>query len=322
MTDKPVQVVYGPGTFLSRALAAANAAGQLAQQQGIQQFERMALDSGIAGTPRIDDPQFIPQIVFDQTRGVNQPKARFAYLFPTANSALVQVRLKPNLSDQQRADAITWIRQAIKMPMFASAYRSTYTVTGAPVVVNDLASEITGSIAGLLVAAVLVMAIVLLLVFRTRLRLLPLGIALAATGITFGVTSLAGASLTMASIAVLPILIGLAVDYAIQFQSRVQEARDADPATARTPAGARRAIARAAAVGAPAIATAALATATGFLVLLLSPVPMVRGFGMLLVVGIGVALVCALTAGSAVLALAHRDGGAIGSSLRGAAEIV
>jgi hydrophobe/amphiphile efflux-3 (HAE3) family protein len=361
MKHKPVQVVYGPGTFLNRAvtavnaevqtmlanfrqsvasaqtaalqlalakhlsraqaLAAANAAGQLAQQQGIQQFEQMALDSGIAGTPRIDDPQFIPQIVFDQTRGVNQPKARFAYLFPTANSALVQVRLKPNLSDQQRADAITWIRQAIKMPMFASAYGGTYTVTGAPVVVNDLASEITGSIAGLLAAAVLVMALVLQLVFRTRLRLLPLGIALAATAITFGVTSLAGASLTMASIAVLPILIGLAVDYAIQFQSRVQEARDADPAAARTPQGAQRAIARAAAAGAPTIATAALATATGFLVLLLSPVPMVRGFGVLLVVGIGVALLCALTAGSAALALADRSGGAIGASLRGAGEI-
>ncbi len=44
------------------------------------------------------------------------------------------------------------------MPMFRSAYGGTYTVTGAPVVVNDLASQITGSIAGLLIAALLVMA--------------------------------------------------------------------------------------------------------------------------------------------------------------------
>ena len=69
------------------------------------------------------------------------------------------------------------------------------------------------------------MAATLLLVFRSRLRLLPLAIALAAVGITFGATSLLGGSLTMASIAVLPILIGLAVDYAIQFQSRVEESR-------------------------------------------------------------------------------------------------
>ena len=41
---------------------------------------------------------------------------------------------------------------------------------------------------------------------------------------TFGALSLAGGSLTMASIAVLPVLIGLAVDYAIQFQARFDEA--------------------------------------------------------------------------------------------------
>jgi uncharacterized protein len=359
MKTRPVQVVYGPGTFLNRAVAAVNtqirallasaqtavtsaesnaynlaigrgmskaqaqkvatSAGTLQKQQELQQLERLYLDSGISGTPSIDDPQFIPQIVFDQTRGVNQPKARFAYLFPNSNSALIQVRLKASLSDAQQRQAIASIRQAVGMPMFALSNGGTYTVTGVPVVTNDLASEITGSISGLLLAAVLVMAAALLIVFRSRLRLLPLAVALAAVGITFGVMSLLGASLTLASIAVLPILIGLTVDYAIQFQSRVQEAGRRG---ARAPAGAVDAVARAAGTAAPTIATAALATATGFLVLLLSPVPMVRGFGVLLVVGIAIALVCALTAGSAALALTDRNGGALGASLRGAGEIV
>ncbi|HEY8762596.1 MAG TPA: MMPL family transporter [Solirubrobacteraceae bacterium] len=359
MQAKPVQVVYGPGTFLNRAVAAVNlqvrallsaaqqqvssagaAARQLALSRGMtaaqaaqearsaqtlassqetQTLERLYLNSGISGTPKIDDPQFIPQIVFDQTRGVNQPKSRFAYLFPTANSALIQVRLKASLSDAQQAQAISWIRQAVRMPMFASAYGGKYLVSGEPVVVNDLAAKISGSIAGLLIAAVLVMAATLLVVFRSRLRLLPLAIALAAAGVTFGLLSLVGGSLTMASIAVLPILIGLAVDYAIQFQSRAQEARrgdDGEPLTAQS------AVVRAARVGAPTIAVAALATATGFLVLVLSPVPMVRGFGLLLVVGIAVAFGCALAAGSAALVLADRKGGAIGASMRGAREIL
>ena len=354
MRAEAVKVVYGPGTFLNRAVAAVNlqieamvanvkksetnaeqaayrlalarhlsvkqaqtaakAAGELEQQQQAQQLATLYLNSGITGTPRIDDPQFIPQIVFDQTRGVNQPKARFAYLFPTANSALIQVRLKANLSDEQQAQAISWIRQAVNMPMFRSQHGGTYTVTGEPVVVNDLASQITGSILGLLIGALLVMAATLLIVFRRRPRLLPLAIALAATGITFGLLSLIGGTLTMASIAVLPILIGLAVDYAIQFQSRIAEARQGD--------GAEAAVARAASLGAPTIAIAALATGTGFLVLLLSPVPMVQGFGLLLVVGIAVALVCALTAGSAAIVLLDRDGGALGASWRGAGEIL
>ena len=42
------------------------------------------------------------------------------------------------------------------------------------------------------------------------------------------------------------------------------------------------------------------------LVLLLSPVPMVRGFGVLLVVGVAIALPCALTAGAAAMALRRR----------------
>ena len=89
----------------------------------------------------------------------------------------------------------------------------------------------------------------------------------------------------MASVAVLPVLIGLAVDYAIQFQSRVGEAL-AQAGARRGALTADRAV-RAAAAGAPTIATAAAASAAAMLVLLLSPVPMVRGFGVLLVVGVG-----------------------------------
>jgi hydrophobe/amphiphile efflux-3 (HAE3) family protein len=361
MKTQPVQVVYGPGTFLNRAVsavndqiqamlarardsittaqrnayelaishglgakraaAAAGAAGQLEGQQAYQTLEQTYLNSGISGVPAIDDPRFIPQIVFDQTRGVNQPKARFAYLFPTKDSALIQVKLKASLSDEQQAQAISWIRQAIRMPIFRSAYGARYTVSGVPVVINDLASEISRSIADLLVIALLVMAATLLIVFQGRLRLLPLAIALAATGITFGLLAVLGAPLTMASIAVLPILIGLAVDYGIQFQARAQEASPRG-GRAGEPLSARDAVARAAGAGAPTIATAALATATGFLVLLLSRVPMVQGFGLLLVIGIAVALICALTAGSAALALCDRDGGVLGASLRGAGEIV
>ena len=79
-------------------------------------------------------------------------------------------------------------------------------------------------------------------------------------------------------------------------------------------------------MGGPAIAVAALATSAGFLALLLSPVPMVRSFGLLLVAGIAVAFACAVSAGFAVLVAGHRaragSAGAAGSALRGAAELV
>jgi predicted RND superfamily exporter protein len=130
-----------------------------------------------------------------------------------------------------------------------------------------------------------------------------------------------GASLTMASIAVLPVLIGLAVDYAIQLQARVQEAQAAG-------AGIEAAVARTATRGAPTVATAAAATAAGFLVLALSPVPMVRGFGLLLVAGIALALGCALTLGVAALAASARFGhrrpvlAGLAPAWRGAGELI
>ena len=70
----------------------------------------------------------------------------------------------------------------------------------------------------------------------------------------------------------------------------------------------------AAAAGGPTIVTAGAATAVGFLVLLLSPVPMVRGFGLLLVLGIAVGLACAIVAGFAVLV---RFGGGRGEARSG-----
>ncbi len=345
---KPVQVVYGPGTFINAAAGeindqiqaqmrtkaaeaerAARAARRVARAQGkgvaeqkqladsarqlvYAQFVRDLLQVNLrygltlSRLPSVDDPEFVSALVFDASRGATTPKARFAYLFPSAESALIQVRLKPDLSDEARKEAVELVRQAVAMPLWKLDGDAGYTVTGAPVVAEDLTDALAGSTVRLLLVGLVLMAVVLALVFRNRPRLLPLAVALGAVGITFGAMALLGLPLTMASIAVLPVLLGLGVDYAIQYQARVREEGSAE---------------RAARVAVPTIATAALATGVGFLVLLLSPVPMVRGFGALLVVGIAIAFALALTAGTAALSLRPRDGG-LARSLRGAGDLV
>jgi hydrophobe/amphiphile efflux-3 (HAE3) family protein len=364
---KPVKVVFGPGTFLNEAVGqiqdqfaaesgakaaqaerAAKAAralarsqhrspaqvrklGEQAKQLVYAEFTRnvlsLALKYGITSTPQLNDPQFVSKIVFDDTKGPGVPKGRFAYIFPNKDSALIQVRFRPGLSEEQRDRAIGLVRDAVAMPEWQLPNgKGTYVVTGAPVVVSDLTRSISDSLIALLIAALAVMAVTLGVVFRARLRLLPLVVALAAAALTFGALSVVGASLTMASIAVVPVLIGLAVDYAIQLQSRVQEEERAggEAAARGVVAGAaplQAAVARTAARGAPTVATAAAATAAGFLVLVLSPVPMVRGFGLLLVAGIVLALGCALTLGVAAMAAAARPR-ATPASVRGAAELL
>ena len=334
---QPAKVVYGPGTFINtsasqiaegfqvkqaakarEADAAAEAARRLSKRRGdppaeqerlaqqarqlvFAQFTeetlRLALRYGLTSIPSVDNIDFVSQLVFDPSRGVGEPKARFAYLFPSNEAALIQIRMKPTLSEEEREEAVNRIQEAVAHEQFRLERGGEYIVTGVPVVVDGLAEAVQSSIVVLLIAALLLMAATLAFVFRSRLRLLPLALALGAAAITFGAISLAGGSLTMASIAALPVLIGLAVDYCIQFQARFEEI-DSTAAGPHTPAASAVA---AASAGGPTIATAGLSTAVGFLVLLLSPVPMVRGFGALLVVGIFVALACALTAGFAVL---------------------
>jgi hydrophobe/amphiphile efflux-3 (HAE3) family protein len=280
--------------------AAARAAATEVEQNFEQQLLSLGVKYGQTGVPRIDDPRFVSAVVFDSSRP-GQPKPRFSIFWPSSKSAQILIRLKPDLSEAQRRDAIESIRAAVADPAF-SIRNASYVVSGVPVVVQGLSDELSGEIFVLLAAALIVMTLTLALIFAPPLRLLPLAIALVAAALTFGLLALLGGSLTMASLAVLPILIGLSVDYAIQFQARFNEARD----SGRSPPAAA---VEAALKGAPVIGTAALATAAGFLVLLLSPIPMIRGFGLLLVAGIAIAFALALTAGLATLSLVKAGGG-------------
>ena len=286
-----------PGPSKPEQRAAAGAAAGEVITAFRNQLLQIALRYGQTGLPRIDDPTFVSSVVFDSRRP-GQPKPRFSYLFPSSDSALISIRLRPELSASERREAIGLIRDAVADPAFAIR-DADYVVSGVPVVVEGLADKLSSEIFVLLAAALVVMTITLALIFGPPIRLLPLAIALVAAAVSFGLLAAFGGSLTMASLAVLPILVGLAVDYAIQFQARFGEAR----AGGSSPA---RAAVEAAARGGPVIGTAALATGVGFLVLLLSPIPMVRGFGLLLVAGIAIAFVVALSAGLALLSLTPR----------------
>ncbi|HET7454916.1 MAG TPA: MMPL family transporter [Solirubrobacterales bacterium] len=301
-----VEFLTGPATFLNESVVQIeDQLRRLAEHVPAEKFREyllaVATRYGITSAPSIDNEEFVATVVFDFARPRGTPKARLSYLFPNARSAQIVIRLKPDLSAAERRQAIELIEATVAdttprkacgeegraAPCF-TLDGGTYVVSGAPVVIEGVAGALKDALLVLFAIALAVMAGVLFLVFRSRWPLLPLAVALMAVAIAFGLLALVGGSLTMASIAALPILIGLAVDYAIQFQARFDElgsARDA------------------AAAGGPTIATACLATAAGFLALQLSPVPMVRGFGWLLILGIAIAFGLALTVGMGALAL-------------------
>jgi predicted RND superfamily exporter protein len=335
-----VKVVLGPGTFvneaalqINRSLRARQAQAQRAAAQarttvyraalarglGAERAAKLASEAaratlagfaaevsalairyGLTSTPSIEDRSFVSTLVFDSSKPAGTPKQRFAYLFPSPNAAVISMRLRARSSDAQRAHTIALVRQALAMPQWRLQNGGSYRLTGEPVIASQLESSISHSIELLALAVLGVMALLLGLVSGGRPRMLPLAIALLTAALAFGALSAVGGSLTMASIAALPVLVGLAVDYAIQFQS------GSSPR---------------------AIAVAALACMGGLAVLAISPVPMVRGFGLLLIVGLAIAFLCALTGCSAAQALDGRTrarelGGSLGSAWQGAREIL
>jgi uncharacterized protein len=316
---EPVSFLAGPATFLNEAVVQIDEQlERLSKTLSPQQFNEyllaVASRYGITSVPSIENEEFIATVVFDLAKARGTPKARLAYLFPNSKSAQIVIRLRPHLSEAERRRAIGLIEAAVAETTPRKACGSEgraescfvlqggeYVVTGAPVLVDAIARALKNALLLLFGVAVVVMAIVLLLAFRSRLRLLPLALALASAAILFGLLDLAGGSLTMASVAVLPILIGLAVDYAIQFQARLDEVE-------ATGASGVEAARTAANLSGPTIATACAATAAGFLVLLLSPTPMVRGFGVLLFGGVLLAFVLVITAGFAALSIRPSGG--------------
>ncbi|SEQ96821.1 MMPL family protein [Virgibacillus subterraneus] len=96
-------------------------------------------------------------------------------------------------------------------------------VSGKPVLDAAIRSSMKDSMQKMMMLSIILMVIVLFFVFKVRWRLLPLGIILIAVIGSVGLMGWLSIPITMVSMAVFPILIGLGIDYAIQFQNRYSE---------------------------------------------------------------------------------------------------
>ena len=131
----------------------------------------------------------------------------------------------------------------------------------------------------LLGLSVLAMIIVLVFLFRIRWRLLSLLMVGISALWTFGLMGYLSVPLTMASMAALPILIGLGIDFSIQFHNRYQEELTRSNSVSE-------AIIISISRMFPVVGIALLATIIGFITLFISEVPMIRDFGLTLAIGI------------------------------------
>ncbi len=196
---------------------------------------------------------------------------------PSNTFTLVQVSLDAGLSKDQSTAALNNIQSLVSSTDVPPG--TTVSVTGSSAFQQQMATEMETSIGVLIGVAMLLLIVVMGLLFGyVNHRFLPVLIVAMGLIMTFGIMGLMGLKISMAAIGAFPILIGLGIDYAIQFQSRLEEESRKGTLV--------EAIRQTMENTGPAVFYAMFATAMGFAALFLSPIPMLRGFALVSIIGI------------------------------------
>ncbi|WP_292395460.1 efflux RND transporter permease subunit [Methanoculleus sp. UBA303] len=204
------------------------------------------------------------------------PELLSRYL-PSNMMTISVVTLAPGVSSDTRNQVIDTIESRISFSDMPPGVR--VTVTGSPAFAKQMGEEIQGSMGVLIGAAMLLMVLAVGLLFgHVRYRFLPVFVVGTGLVLTFGTMGLFKIPISMVVIGAFPVLIGIGIDYAIQFQSRFDEEARNSPIREAAITTIRN--------SGPAILYAMIATSLGFIAMWVSPVPMVRDFGLVCVMGV------------------------------------
>ncbi len=223
-------------------------------------------------------------------------------LVPTNTLALMSISISAT-DTQQRNELARQIEDTLRFtPKPVGVHVS---VTGSPVVGYQIMKAIRNSVRITTTASAILMVLILFLVFSGVVRrkvfaLVPLLISIISVVFVYGAMPLLGIPMTEVTNGFMPILIGLAIEYAAQLQSRFEEER-------KEGKGTDEAIEIAVRSTGMAIALAMLTTVIGFLSMLFSNVPALGWFGVLSALGLIVAFVLTLTFLPALLKVTDSD---------------
>ncbi len=251
-----------------------------------------------AGSQSYDNRNWLEFLLLDNQGNVREAIRPF---FPTppgaeptfanATRAQMVVRFEGNQTTQQEGAATVAVDRAVRHVSFDGFTTST---TGAPALLKDINDYLMSGMMVLGGIALLVMLVVLFGVFRVRSRLIPLLTMAIGVVWTFGVLGFIGFKLSIVTIAGLPILIGLGVEFAIQVHNRIEEEITLDAEHSPFEETLRR-------IG-PALLVATVAATIACLALRASLTPMIRDFGVLLAVGVVFVFLSALVVPTAAIA--------------------
>ncbi len=228
----------------------------------------------------IGDPEWNDFLIHDNDGTIRKALRPF---FPDDHHAQMVVRLPGNQDIKSEGKGADFVQAATADLAFTGAR---VTTTGAPVLLRDINDYLTGGMLTLGAIAIGLMVIILLVAFDVRWRLLPLAVILLGVIWAFGLAGYLGIPLTIVTIAGLPVMLGVGIDYAIQMHARVEEEVIIDREEHPIQETARN-------LG-PALLVVTFDAVFAFLALRFAKVPMIRDFGLLLAVGIIAICMCSI----------------------------
>ncbi|MFC1950781.1 RND family transporter [Chloroflexota bacterium] len=232
------------------------------------------------------------QMLFDNTSPPVRSGKAHAFIVVASKGNIMTANLTPV------TDAVT---KAVDDANF-NADVVEVTVTGGPMIMDEVQGMMMGTMRVMMALAIALLFIIIAVIFKVRgffaWRWLPLGVVVIGTIYTFGVMGYLSVPLTMVSMAVFPVLLGLGIDYGIQLHNRYDEdSIDKSPA---------QAIIHTITHMGPVVGIALVAACLGLCAMFFSPVPMVRDFGLMLIIGMICSYVVAVFPLPVILYLYHR----------------
>lgn len=300
-TESVVVLIEGEDVAAQKVLEATlRLSDQMKEAPGVIGTQSIAdlvasAEAGSSGVRRIPEQEKIDSILN------SVDPLMLESIMPDRRHTMFAVEMPMYLTDTDRAEILKEAQTAAEMAEFPPDVG--LTITGSAALSDSIVAEMNKSNGPLMAIACVLMVVALFLVFgHVKWRLLPLPIVFLGIIWTFGAMGFLRIPMTMVSMSAFPILIGIGIDYAIQFHNRIdEEFKKGQPPMIATVNTVRH-------VASP-VMIALLITAAGFVSLFSSTVPMIREFGLLCLIGLFMCYLSALFVGVTILYIAERRNG-------------
>ncbi|MET3728321.1 hydrophobe/amphiphile efflux-3 (HAE3) family protein [Fictibacillus halophilus] len=247
-----------------------------------------------AGAPSLQNEKFVKGLVLDKDGNVNE---MFKTFMPqNGKHALIIMKVEGGIPYSELSDLTEEVSNMTKEAGFSNLDTK---ISGTPKIYGAIYNSMMKDMSIMLGLSLVLMAAILFMVFPVKWRLLALPVVLLSLFWTIGIMGYIGVPMSMVTMAILPILIGLGTDFAIQFHNRYDEELKAGKPV-------KEAILQSIQKMGPAVGIAVFSMTLGFITLLISKVPMIQHFGIMLSVGVIVSYTVTLLLMYAVFMLRDR----------------